>query len=68
MSHSRFLTSVHPATVLIRCDGGSALVERVESAGSVCESNAQATSKMPPAGLEDHKVCSDRFGKRLERF
>jgi len=26
---------------------------------SVCESNTPATSKMPPAGFEDHTVCSD---------
>jgi hypothetical protein len=40
MSHSRFLTSVHPATVLITVMVDPALVERVESAGSVGESNA----------------------------
>jgi len=45
MSHSRFLTSVHPATVLIAVMVDPALVERVESAGSVCESNATGDVK-----------------------
>jgi hypothetical protein len=31
----------------------------LKNGGSVCESNAPATSEMPPAGFEDHQVTFD---------
>jgi hypothetical protein len=46
----------HFATVL-----KSSVSSRKQTGGSVCESNASATSETPFSGFEDHLECSDRF-------